>query len=322
MAKDRSSPLDKVTFQCPSCRRTFSAAPERVEECPEQEHHPFAYFAACVCGAEARQATYERNLMKAWANATGPKTADGKAAVAANLEGHPTPEEAKRTRFNAMKTGLYARTATYFPAKPGGYAFCDGCDVDPGWCARQPACTKKTELFMLHHAAFDQNNPKHLKGMYADLQAALFSVVQQIVQTIMADGVKIQTPEYYKKPNSEEIVIAEYVDESGTRRILMREVMAHPLFKPLGELLSRNNLSLADMGMTQKVLEDVEQDQGRLKRDEATQEALADFSRNQVKALEDLRGLMARANASRDKDPILAEFTRVNGDGSAGGGEA
>jgi len=73
------------------------------------------------------------------------------------------------------------------------------------------------------------------------------------------------------------------------------------------------------MGMTQKVLEDVEQDQGRLKRDEATQESLADFSRGQMKALEDLKGLMARANVSRDKDPILAEFTRVNGDG---GGEA
>jgi len=44
--------------------------------------------------------------MKGWANATGPKTPEGKAAVRKNLAGHPTPEETRRTRFNALKRML------------------------------------------------------------------------------------------------------------------------------------------------------------------------------------------------------------------------
>jgi hypothetical protein len=69
-----------------------------------------------------------------------------------------------------MKHGLSACTATYFPAKPDGYAFCKTCDVDRVFCASQHACIKKTELFMLHHAAFEQRNPKHLMDTYSDLQ--------------------------------------------------------------------------------------------------------------------------------------------------------
>ncbi|MCW5627162.1 MAG: hypothetical protein KIT73_20765, partial [Burkholderiales bacterium] len=130
---DPSRPLSEVTFSCRQCYggRTFKASPDRVEDAPEDPVHPWRYFAACPqCGAEVEQAQYERALLKAWLNATGPRTAEGKAATAANLEGHPTAEEALRTRFNAMKHGMSARVATYFPAKPDGYAHCSGCEVD------------------------------------------------------------------------------------------------------------------------------------------------------------------------------------------------
>ena len=163
MAIDRSKQLSEVTFYCKPCVFTFKAEPDRIEDALEQEYHPFAYFAPCPkCGIERGQVHYERNLLKAWRHATGPKTETGKAATAANLEGHPTPDEALRTRFNGMKHGLYARVATYFPAKPDGYAFCAGCDVDRVWCGNQPACTRQTEIFLRHHAAFEQRDTKHL----------------------------------------------------------------------------------------------------------------------------------------------------------------
>lgn len=315
MAKDYSRPLNDVTFRC-SCRRTFSAAPLRVEEYPSRDWHPWDYVATCpACEEEARPAHWWLALLKGWQLASGPKTAEGKAATAANLDGHPTPEEALRTRFNAMKHGLTAKTATYFPSRPGGYAFCAGCDVDWDYCHSQPACTKQTQLFMQHHAAFEQRQPGHLRGIYADLQAALFAVLQQILQTIIADGVKIEAPQYYVDKETSKLIIAEWTDEIGQRHVI-KDISAHPLFKPLGELLSRNNLSLADMGMTQKVIDDEEQEFGRLQVQTAARDELSVFAQRQAKALEDLGGLLERANANRERDPVLIEYNQQNGGAS------
>jgi len=311
---DYSSQLDKVTFRCRACRATFSAVPGRVDDAPEREWHPWAYFADCPeCGEpDQEQEPRERALLKAWTAAHhGPKTPEGIAAVTANLVGHPTPEEARRTRFNALKHGLAAKTATYFPARPDKYAFCKSCDVDRGWCAEQPACSKQTILFMQHHAAFEQRNPKHLSGLYADLQAALFALLQQVLQTIIADGVKIEAPQYYTNKDGE-LIIAEYYDDTGKKRTIM-DIQSHPLFKPLGELLSRNNLSLSDMGMTQKVIEDEDAEMGRLESQAQSREAIAEFAERQARALESLGALMDRASARKDSDPVLIEHQRQAG---------
>lgn len=316
---DPTRPRGEVTFQCRECRRTFDAAPARVEDDPAAEHHPFRYFAACPgCDAEVQQAPWDRALQKAWVNATGPTSAEGKAAVAANLEGHPTPDETLRTRFNAMKNGLHARTAKYFPAKPDGYAFCGQCDVNRAYCREQPACVRQTEIFMLHHAAFEQKDPKALKGLYADLQAAIFSVIQQILQTIMSDGATLHTPEYYTDKDGR-VVIAEFLELRegqkgyGTMKTITN-IERHPLFQPLGELLSRNNMSLADMGMTVKVIEaQQDDDMGNLSDKGQPPEALEDFRRRQEAAVAELAGKMDRGRAARDRDPVLLEYNQESG---------
>lgn len=313
MAKNRSQPLSEISFHCNHCAKAFKAEPARVEDDSAQEHHPYRYLAPCpTCERECEQAAWERALLKAWANSTGPRTEEGKAATAANLEGHPTPEEARRTRFNAMKHGLSARTATYFPAKPDGYDFCTACDVDRVWCKEQPACAKKTELFMLHHAAFEQRNPRHLTGIYADLQASVFAVLQQILQTIIADGVKVETVKWYTNKEGE-ILVAEYVDEDGKRRIVREQIIAHPLFKPLGELLSRAGLSLSDMGMTTKVIEAEEGEMGRLAQEQENRDSLNEFAQRQVAALESLVDVIDRARSAKQRDPVLIEHQSQQG---------
>lgn len=314
-SRRRDHPLDEVTFRCGVCREVFTRPPEDVEDAPEREHHPWAYFHECPkCGFRSEQAHWERSLLKAWANATGPKTPEGLAATAKNLDGHPTPEETRRTRFNGMKHGLSARTATYFPAKPDGYAFCSACDVDRSWCFDQPACVKQTQLFMRHHAAFESRDPKHLTGIYADLQGAIMAVLQQLLQTIIADGVKITAPQWYTDKDTGKVLIAEYVDEFGERRVI-NDISAHPLFKPLGELLSRNSLSLADMGMTAKVIEDEQQEMGRLSVQDGAREALSDFAKSQSESLAALRAMMESAADKRKGDPILIEYQQQNGGG-------
>ncbi|WP_040652888.1 hypothetical protein [Pseudogulbenkiania ferrooxidans] len=315
--RDLSLPLDTVTFRCSPCRHTFDAEPLRVDDAAELEHHPFAYAAACpLCGRETGQAPFHKALVKAWANATGPKTSAGKAAVTKNIEGHPTPEEALRTRFNAMKHGMAAETAQYFPSRPGKYPACSSCDVDHTYCAQQPACVKQTQLFMVHHAAFEQRNPKHLVPIYSSIQASITAIIQQILQTIIADGVKLEHPAWAVTREGD-IVIGEYNDfETGKKRTIM-EVKAHPLLKPLQEFLSRNNLSLSDMGMTPKAIEQEEQQMGKLQRGEDTQATLSlqDFAAKQAESLAALKQLAERANARKQRDPVLIDYQQQNGDG-------
>lgn len=313
MAKNRSQKISEITFYCKPCCQSFKGEPGRTEDIPGQDHHPFAYFSACPkCGLECEQAHWEKNLFKAWRNATGPKTEEGKASTAANLEGHPTPDEALRTRFNAMKHGLSARTATYFPSKPDGYSFCSGCDVDRLHCAAQPACIKKTELFMLHHASFEQRNPKHLMGVYADLQASIFAMVQQIVQTIVSDGVKVEQVVWDRDAEGN-VRVAEYFDEKGERHIIRENMMAHPLFKPLGEMLSRANLSLADMGMTQKVIEAEEDQLGRIAHDHEETEAVQAYRNRMTELLAGMAEKVQRANQQTANDPKLIEYHQDGG---------
>lgn len=320
MRKDWSSELDACTFRCGVCTHTWQAKPDLVEPDDEAEHHPFRYFARCP-GCEAAhqpQAAWERALLKAHQFATGPRTAEGKAATAANLQGHPTPEEALRTRFNAMKHGLTARTATYFPAKPGGYAFCSRCDVDRYWCAEQPACVKQTELFMLHHAAFEQRNPKALGRIHADLHAALVASLQMCVQQAIGDGVVIKTPKLEwveDKEGGGRHVAVSYVDSDGHTRYVY-DYQANPVFKPIADLVTRLGLSLADLGMTVQEAEDREDElRGRLSGAQRSTEALGGFADRMAAAMEKLGGTIKAAREEAAKDPVLLEHQAATGEG-------
>jgi hypothetical protein len=315
MAKDRSKHLTQITFHCKVCCQSFKKDPDRIEDAPDDVHYPYEYFSNCPhCNIECELAGWQKGLLKAWSNATGPKTDQGKAATAENLKGHPTPEESLRTRFNAMKHGLSAKVATYFPSKPDGYSFCNGCDVDRVFCKAQPACVKKTELFMLHQAAFEQRNPKHLMGIYSELHSAIFAVVQTILQEIIADGVKFATPKWFVNKDGQ-IEVAEYFDEDGNRRIVHESVMAHPLFRPLGELLSRSGLTLADMGMTQKVIEAEEDEMGRINAGTVKQEELNEYKERQLLLLKGMADKVMRSNKQTANDPILMEYQNESGSG-------
>lgn len=316
MAKDWAARLGHVNFQCGECKRAFDGAPDLVEDDPATEWHPYRYFAHCPrCKAENQpQARWARALLKAHQTSTGPTTPEGKAATAANLDGHPTSEEAQRTRFNAMKHGMTARVASYFPAKPDKYPFCVRCEVDRGWCGQQSACVKQTEIFMLHHAAFDQRNPKVLSRLHADIHSALMASLQMCLQAVLGEGVLIKQPrvELDRDGNSQTLT---YVDESG-KRAYIYDYQSNPAFKPIADLVSRLGLSMNDLGMSVRGAEDEEESAlGRLKMDPQTQEALSDFSQRMGKALEGAKDVIALAHASRNADPVLVEHQANVGGG-------
>ena len=200
-------------------------------------------------------------------------------------------------------------------AKPDGYTFCKACEIDRDYCRAQPACEKQTKLFMLHRAAFEQRDPRMLMGIYADFHSALMVTIQQILQTIIADGVTIRSPKTYVDKDGRCLVV-EYYDEQG-QRCVVNDLEAHPLFRPLGELISRTGISLAELGMSGKNAEQEVVLPGQLQSGGKGVEAIEDFARKQSAALEALGGLVMRAKEKTREDPVLIEFKeQIGGAGS------
>jgi len=305
--RDHNSPLTAVNFICGGCRYKFASDPERIEDAPER-HHPYLYFAECPkCGGEAEQVSWEKALMASMGKHTGPKTNEGKAAVTANLAGHPTPEEALRTRFNAMKHGLRSTVATYFPAKPGSYSQCKTCDIDWDECAGSVACMKRTELFMRHRIAFESRDPGMLTDLRADLQANIQAIIDDIILAIVSDGVALRNPAYdFDKDGG--FHIAKYFDSDSREERVIEEIKAHPLLKTLSEFLTRNNMSLADFSMTPKVMEDNEITMGNLAEEKNDRETLLEYQRQQTNQLNKLGELIERSRQRSNNDPIAVEY--------------
>lgn len=313
--KNLSNSLDTVIFRCKSCHRNFECKPSKIIDDPECEWHPFKYQAHCpVCDDTCDQAHFQKNLIKAWSKATGPTTAAGKSIVQQNLKGHPNAEETRRTRFNAMKHGLNARVAKYFPSKPDGYPACRNCEIDRNFCKSQPACQQQTQLFMLHQAAFEKRDPKHLTPIYSEIQAGITAIVQQVLQTIVADGVTLRSPAW-KLDKSGNVVIGEYLDHATGDMKIIYDIQAHPLLRSLQDFLSKNGMSLSDMGMTPKVIEQEEEKLGNLAVNESTQQSLLEYQQRSAAALENLASLAEKAKARRDQDPVLIEYQKQNGVG-------
>ncbi|MBN8922359.1 MAG: hypothetical protein BGP10_12370 [Rhodanobacter sp. 68-29] len=312
--------LDDVRFHCLDCDYRFEAKPVRVEDAPEDEWHPWRYVGTCPeCGRECEQERQQRGLLKAWAHATGPKTAEGLASTAKNLEGHPTPEEARRTRFNGLKHGLNARTATYWPARPGKYPDCDGCEYFSS-CFTATACQKRVDLYFAHHLAFTAGDPKLLNDLNADLHANLRSIVNLMILDVIRDGSTIRTPAwYYDKDGGFHVAqIGGRDDDSGKLLPHERETIMvlteHPMLKRIGEWVAKIGLSLSDMGMTPKAKEATEDAVGYLAGQQQRQESQLEYQKRTTLALEDLSNLIARSRENTVRDPVLIEHKQQAGE--------
>lgn len=310
---DNSASLTSVNFQCRTCRHKFAGEPARIEEVPERVWHPWAYFSPCpVCRHEAPQAPWEIGLLAAAGKQTGPRTPAGLAATAANLAGHPTPEEAKRTRFNALKHGVFAEVATYWPARPGAYAHCTGCEHF-AICGPQPACLKRTELFMRHHIAFESGDPRMLTDLRASLQAKIQAIIDDIFLDITRRGVVIEAPQWYYDKDGH-FHLAAYKDSEGNDHLL-KEINAHPLLKILKDLIAANSLSLEDMGMTPKVQDDNDVLRGHLDEEKTDRDTLLTYQKQQTVLLEQLSGQIERSRERIGRDPVMIEHNEAVRDG-------
>lgn len=311
MQQKRRDPLNKITFRCEACRYVFESAPDQIVDTPADDWHPWRYVAnTCPsCGdSDVPEMPQQRHLRKMWSKATGPKTAEGKAASAKNIEGHPTREEAQRHRFNALKHGMYARTAKFFPARPGQYAQCEGCEYLIG-CHRQIACLKRTELMLKHAVAFETKDPALLTEIRSDMQGGITALIDDIIYAVAKDGVRQIVPKTSLDKNGK-VVVHEVPDRDSGEPTTINEIHSHPLLKVLGDFMTKNNLSLADLRMTPRVAEEEDVVQGQLLSQGQGREDLLGFAKRQAESLEGLSALIKASRSDAERDPILLEFNQ------------
>lgn len=252
---------ESANFHCKACGHRFSGAFTRAEPVEGRDWLPFEYFSDCPeCGKEADQAAWEVNLAKAHVNATGPTTPEGKAKAAATLAEHARkPEHLQITRFNALKHGAYAKVSMFFPARPNRYPECEGCEhLETEYCVPFQACLKKAELFIRYAAAFQSGDPTALRDIVATRQAALNTIIDQMILAIArAGGPELQSPEWYNDKDGG-FHLARFMDDKTGEYVQLMKTEEHPLLKRLIEFIAKNNMALGDMGMTPKVQDEQE----------------------------------------------------------------
>jgi len=299
MKKMQLEPRASINFKC-ACGHAFESEPGRIEDAPDRPWHPYRYFAKCHdCGQEAKQVQWEAALLKAYTRRSGPKTKEGIAAVTRNLKGHPTPEETKITRFNALKHGMRSQVATFFPARPGRYAQCETCDLIDT-CKSNPACLKKVELYMKHHVAFETGDPSMLAGMRATLQSNIQAVIDDMFLAIIQDGVRLKTPKWYYDKEGIFHWAASEDPETG-KLIKLYDVTAHPLIKLVGELVSKNGMTLNDSSMTPRQAGD--KDTAEKNDNDVSAEELRAWKKQSDRQSEQLRAMIQRSQKIIDVTP-------------------
>jgi hypothetical protein len=166
---------------------------------------------------------------------------------------------------------------------------------------------KQTELFMLHHAAMDQRDPKVLGKLHADLMSSLTATLQMCLQAVLGDGVVIRTPKV-------ELAKDGYPGDAG--RTTSRRHEARHLRVP------REPAVQADLGPdhapgpvderpgphASAAEEEDPAGIGTLSLQGGTsRESLEDFSRRAADAMVGVREQLARGQSRMRQDPVLIE---------------
>lgn len=300
----------EVAFQCRPCRHTWHAEPSRIEG-EGDDPLQLDYFANCPkCGAETGQAFWQRGLWHAEGKRTGPRTAEGKARCAENLA-NMTPEQKHRAKYNNVRHGRYLKQMTPLPAKPDGYQWCAGCEIERDYCRAQPVCLLKAGHFVLVRAAFEEKKPELLNGIFSEAHGMTLMVLREMLLAVLQQGVSREVPKVVLDKDGAPRVLEVFDQDGNLTPVMQQEI--NQLLRVIPDWISRIGLSLNDLGMTPKQIDDGEAAMGRLKADEDNREALEAFEQRKVKALEDLSSMIQRANAAKARDPVLIEYNQQNG---------
>ena len=265
----------EIRFHCTrnsgGCGARFSSSNYQTSGYPEQDFHPYQHTASCPrCGEDVNPAAHQ---VAAWKAASLPLSLESRAKISAAQKARD-PASYAISKSNRMITGANAKVLKVWPAKPGTYAECDTCEFLTNGCKTDfQHCADKTDLYVKFLMAQETGNSAFIGQEMAATQAGMAAITASMIRSLAQKGVTMEVPVYAKTENG--IEVATYTDDEGKKRTITR-TEANPLLPHLINYVSKNNLTLSDMGITPKVKEEQRQLQGFLDSKEADRETQLD----------------------------------------------
>ena len=260
------------------CGNRFYTQDYTVDDYPDREWLPYIYTANCpLCHRESKQDHLQIARWKAIHDngSAGPKSEEGKERISVGNKGRD--ESTYRvSRFNAITHGENCKKATLFPARPGQYDQCEGCEWLENGCGSPEMrfCQKRNEIYLQISAAMQNGDPSKMSDLFVGLQTNLVGIAMDMARSIMVRGVELVTPELYEDREDGRKRPVEYLDESGYRRTVMK-VEVNPLIPVFSALMKNNKMDLATFGLTPERKEEEKAFKGNIDDGDENKETLA-----------------------------------------------
>lgn len=236
------------------------------------------------------------NLSKGWSKATGPKTPEGKAKNAQNLDGHrgkyKSEETKERASCNGFKTGQYCtKPRIIAPAIHGRYLDCEDCELSEScekkeikWC---PVFIQPLVNFL---AAHKNSDPSQLKTLVGDSHAQLYAIQQQAMNEIFKDGAVVEDVKIYKDT-------------------IQKTKKSHPAIESVLKIMDTIGFTADQQNMT-PARQDSDDDLGGFLKDTAdANKTVAETASQMMDMMKTFQNdILAKAEESRQKDTALTQY--------------
>lgn len=176
-------------------------------------------------------------------------------------------------------------------------------------CKEFGGCLKRAELLLRHQIAFESNDPNKLQQFRAKTQAHVQALIDDMILAIAQDGgPRITSPEwYYDKDGG--FHLAKYTDAKSGEIVHINKIEAHPLLKLLMDFISKNKMTLEDMGMTPKVQDEQDALRGYLDDQEEEKEKSLEYQQRMQTGMDKLTTLIG----GPAHEPVVVEGEVIDG---------
>lgn len=288
-----------IGFHCAlkyfGCGNRFYTTDYTVEPYAERQWLPFTYAADCpICHREAKQDHLQIARWKAIHDngSAGPKSEEGIERI---KEGNQNRDESsyRVSRFNAITHGENCKKATLYPARPGQYDQCQGCEWLDNGCGspEMQFCQKRNEIYLQIAAAVQSGDPSKMSDLFVGLQTNLIGIGMDMARSIMVRGVEIVTPVLYEDKEDGRKRPVEYLGEDGYTRTVMK-VEVNPLIPVFSSLMKNNKMDLSTFGLTPERKEEEKIFKGNIDDSEENETNLALAQAQRDQQMDDLLKLI------------------------------